>query len=38
MRKTVELLIHYALLCPNCHSQTDNLAGRNIRRITDKRP
>ena len=26
------------LLCPNCHSQTDNFAGRNIRRNTDKRP
>jgi len=26
------------LLCPNCHSQTDTFAGRNIRRITDKCP
>jgi 5-methylcytosine-specific restriction endonuclease McrA len=26
------------LLCPNCHSQTDNFAGRNVRRNTDKRP
>ena len=26
------------LLCPNCHSQTDNFAGRNISRIADKRP
>jgi hypothetical protein len=23
------------LLCPNCHSQTDNFAGRNMRRIKD---
>ena len=26
------------LPCPNCHSQTDNFAGRNIRRFTQKRP
>ena len=25
------------LLCPNCHSQTENFAGRNIRRIKDVR-
>jgi 5-methylcytosine-specific restriction endonuclease McrA len=23
------------LLCPNCHSQTENFAGRNVRRIAD---
>lgn len=23
------------LLCPNCHSQTENFAGRNVRRIKD---
>jgi hypothetical protein len=23
------------LLCPNCHSQTENFAGRNLRRIKD---
>jgi 5-methylcytosine-specific restriction endonuclease McrA len=49
-RKTVEMLHHVngdgrdnrlenlQLLCPNCHSQTDNFAGRNVRRNTDKRP
>jgi len=21
------------LLCPNCHSQTDNFAGRNVKRL-----
>lgn len=26
-------LENLALLCPNCHSQTDNYAGRNVRRI-----
>jgi Zn finger protein HypA/HybF involved in hydrogenase expression len=26
------------LLCPNCHSQTDNFAGRNVRRIARVRP
>jgi hypothetical protein len=26
------------LLCPNCHSQTDTFAGRNIRGRPDKRP
>jgi hypothetical protein len=25
------------LLCPNCHSQTDNFAGRNVRRIKELR-
>ena len=24
------------LLCPNCHSQTENYAGRNVRKITKK--
>jgi HNH endonuclease len=26
------------LLCPNCHSQTENFAGRNVRRIKEMRP
>ena len=26
-------LENLALLCPNCHSQTDNFAGRNVRRL-----
>jgi len=26
------------LLCPNCHSQTENFAGRNVRRINEMRP
>ena len=26
------------LLCPNCHSQTENFAGRSVRRIKEMRP
>ena len=26
-------LENLALLCPNCHSQTENFAGRNVRRV-----
>jgi hypothetical protein len=26
------------LLCPNCHSQTENFAGRNVRRTVEIRP
>jgi predicted HNH restriction endonuclease len=26
-------LENLALLCPNCHSQIDNFAGRNVRRL-----
>ena len=27
-------LVNLRLLCPNCHSQTDNFSGRNARRPT----
>ncbi len=31
-------LEHLQLLCPNCHSQTENFAGRNVRRTVEIRP
>jgi 5-methylcytosine-specific restriction endonuclease McrA len=32
------LMENLQLLCPNCHSQTENFAGRNVHRIKDLGP
>lgn len=34
--KTDNRIDNLKLLCPNCHSQTENYAGRNVKRITKK--
>ena len=34
MAKDDNRLVNLRLLCPNCHSQTDNFSGRNARRPT----
>jgi 5-methylcytosine-specific restriction endonuclease McrA len=34
--KTDNRLENLQLICPNCHSQTENYGGRNVKRITKK--
>jgi 5-methylcytosine-specific restriction endonuclease McrA len=34
--KTDNQLENLQLICPNCHSQTENYSGRNVKQITKR--